>query len=71
MIVHGVNGSSGCPWKNRGTTHPSILHKKCHSLWYLMDNGYHPPSITSPLKGTIKDQALEEKYNTKKRFSNY
>jgi hypothetical protein len=28
-----TNGPSGFPWKNVGTTHPSILDKKCPHLW--------------------------------------
>jgi hypothetical protein len=30
------------PLENGGTTHPSILHKKCPHLWHFMDIILHP-----------------------------
>jgi hypothetical protein len=51
-------GQVGFPWHNGGTTCPSILHKKMSTFMALY--GYHPPSITSPLRGKAKVQAVED-----------
>jgi hypothetical protein len=37
-----VVGSSGFPWKNGGTTHPSILHKTIPYFWHFMDIILYP-----------------------------
>jgi hypothetical protein len=41
-MINKHNGSSGFPWQNGGTTHPSILHKKCPHFWHFMDIILHP-----------------------------
>jgi hypothetical protein len=52
------NGSSGFPWHNGGTTYPFILHKKMST--FMAVYGYHPPSITSLLRGKAKVQVVED-----------
>jgi hypothetical protein len=37
--------SSGFPSQNSGTTHPSILHKRCPHLWKFMDIILHPSHL--------------------------